>query len=57
MAEKRIWPAIDLHKSGTQHEEYLFSDNELQQNAELRRKIADMDSITAMKFLRNGLNN
>ncbi|MDR2441022.1 MAG: transcription termination factor Rho [Planctomycetaceae bacterium] len=57
MAEKRIWPAIDIHKSGTQHEEYLFSDNELQQNAELRRKIAEMDSITAMEFLRNNLNN
>ncbi|MDR0338421.1 MAG: transcription termination factor Rho [Planctomycetaceae bacterium] len=56
MAEKRIWPAIDIHKSGTQHEEYLFSDNELQQNAELRRKIADMDSIAAMEFLRNCLN-
>ncbi|MDR0703705.1 MAG: transcription termination factor Rho [Planctomycetaceae bacterium] len=56
MAEKRIWPAIDLHKSGTQHEEYLFSDNELRQNAELRRKIADMDSIAAMEFLRESLN-
>ncbi|MDR1962468.1 MAG: transcription termination factor Rho, partial [Planctomycetaceae bacterium] len=55
MAEKRVWPAIDIHKSGTQHEEYLLSDNELRQNSELRRKIAEMDMTTAMEFLRSCL--
>jgi transcription termination factor Rho len=52
LAEKRIWPAIDIHKSGMQHEEYLFSESELLKNAELRRKIAEMTPEDAINYLR-----
>jgi transcription termination factor Rho len=51
LAEKRIWPAIDIHKSGTQHEEYLLSEEELRQSSEWRRKIAEMTPEAAIGFL------
>jgi len=50
-AEKRIWPALNINKSGTRREE-LIVDNEFLQKAWILRKILNpMDDIQAIEFL------
>jgi transcription termination factor Rho len=39
LAERRIYPSIDIKRSGTRHEELLFSKDELQKVFTLRRMI------------------
>ncbi|MFH1566041.1 MAG: transcription termination factor Rho [bacterium] len=39
LAERRIYPSIDIKKSGTRHEELLFSKKELEQVVKLRRMV------------------
>ena len=55
MVEKRIWPAIDVNKSGTRREELLFNDDELQRIWMLRRVLNDMNPVEAMELLTNRL--
>ena len=45
ISEKRIFPAIDITKSGTRREELIFEKNDLQKMNVLRRIIAPMGSI------------
>ena len=47
-AEKRIWPAIDIHQSGTRKEALLLTDEELEEITRVRRQISDMDEASAM---------
>lgn len=50
-AEKRIWPALNINKSGTRREE-LIVDNDFLQKAWILRKILNpMDDIQAIEFL------
>jgi transcription termination factor Rho len=51
MVEKRIWPAIDVNKSGTRREELLMTDEELRRVWILRRVINDMNPVEAMELL------
>jgi len=51
LAEKRIFPAIDINKSGTRREELLLSQKEQQRVYLLRTFLADMPSDEAMLFL------
>jgi len=51
VADKRIFPAIDITKSGTRKEELLFKKEELQKMNVLRRLIAPMGSMEAIEFL------
>jgi transcription termination factor Rho len=51
MADRRIFPAIDLIKSGTRREELLLSKPEKQRVWVMRKILADMDPIEAMEFL------
>ena len=51
LAEKRIFPAIDINKSGTRREELLLSQKEQQRVFLLRTFLADMPSDEAMLFL------
>src|SRR3546814_9849216 len=51
LAEKRIYPAINLNKSGTRREELLISPDLLQKILILRKFIHDMDEIEAMEFI------
>jgi len=53
MVEKRVWPAIDVNKSGTRREELLMSDEELRRVWILRRVINDMNPVEAMELLVN----
>ena len=51
IAEKRVFPAIDITKSGTRHEEFLTTPEELQKMWILRKFIHPMGEIEAMEFL------
>lgn len=53
LVEKRIWPAIDVNKSGTRREELLMDDEELRLVWVLRRVLHDMNPIEAMELLTN----
>lgn len=51
LAEKRVFPAINVAKSGTRKEELLLAPQELQNIWILRKFLYDMDEIQAMEFL------
>jgi len=51
MMEKRIYPAIDINRSGTRREELLMKPEILQKVWILRRLLHDMDELQAMEFL------
>ena len=51
LAEKRVYPAINVAKSGTRKEELLLAPQELQNILILRKFLYDMDEIQAMEFL------
>lgn len=51
MVEKRIWPAIDVNKSGTRREELLMGEEELRRVWILRRVLNDMNPVEAMELL------
>ncbi|WP_269498331.1 transcription termination factor Rho [Castellaniella sp. S9] len=51
LAEKRIYPAINLNKSGTRREELLIKPELLQKIWVLRKFIHDMDEVEAMEFI------
>lgn len=53
MVEKRIWPAIDVNRSGTRREELLMGEDELQLIWALRRVLNDMNPVEAMELLVN----
>ena len=55
ISEKRIYPAIDITKSGTRREELLFDKNDLQKMNVLRRIIASMGSMDAIEFINSKL--
>ena len=57
ISEKRIFPAIDITKSGTRREELLFDKNDLQKMNVLRRIIAPMGPMDAIEFLNSKLKN
>jgi len=51
MAEKRVYPAININRSSTRREELLIKPDLLQKIWVLRRLLHDMDEIAAMEFL------
>lgn len=51
VAEKRIYPAININRSGTRREEKLTSQEELQKMWILRKILNNMDEIAAIEFL------
>jgi transcription termination factor Rho len=51
IAERRVYPAIDIGKSGTRKEELLFTQEELNRVYLLRNFLADMPEVEAMEFL------
>ena len=51
LAGKRVYPAINVAKSGTRKEELLLAPQELQNIWILRKFLYDMDEIQAMEFL------
>lgn len=55
MAEKRLFPAIHINRSGTRREELLVSNEHLQKMWLLRKFLHPMDDIEAMEFLTDKL--
>jgi transcription termination factor Rho len=51
LAERRVYPSINLNKSGTRREELLVKAENLQKIWVLRKLLADMDDIEAMNFI------
>ena len=51
LAEKRVYPAINLNKSGTRREELLIKADVLQKIWILRKLLYGMDEIEAMEFI------
>ncbi len=53
MVDKRIWPAIDVNRSGTRKEELLLDPEELRRTYILRKVLSDMNPVEAMELLIN----
>jgi transcription termination factor Rho len=51
MVEKRVWPAIDVNRSGTRREELLMDEEELRRVWILRRVVNDMNPVDAMELI------
>jgi transcription termination factor Rho len=55
IAEKRLYPAININRSGTRREELLTKPDELQKMWIVRKVVHDMDEIGSMEFLHDRL--
>lgn len=51
LAERRIFPAIDVKRSGTRHDELLFEDDQLKKIWHLHRLLAALDTVEATELL------
>jgi len=51
LAEKRVYPAININRSGTRREELLFKPDDLQKAWILRKLLHQMDELEASEFL------
>ena len=51
LVEKRVFPAIDVNRSGTRKEELLLGDEVQGRVAILRRLLSQLNSVEAMEFL------
>ena len=51
IAEKRVFPAININRSGTRREELLMAPNDLQKVWILRKLLHPMDELAAMEFM------
>jgi transcription termination factor Rho len=55
LVDKRVWPAIDVNRSGTRKEELLMHPDEVERVRALRRVLADMHPTEAMELVINRL--
>jgi transcription termination factor Rho len=53
LVDKRVWPAIDVNRSGTRKEELLLNAEELRRIYILRKVLSDMNPVEAMELLVN----
>ncbi len=51
ISDRRIFPALDINKSSTRHEELLMPQDELNKVWILRKFLAELNSVEAMEFL------
>ena len=51
LVDKRIWPAIDINRSGTRREEMLLDPEEYRRVCILRRVLNDLSPVDAMELL------
>lgn len=57
LAEKRVYPAININRSGTRREDLLIKPDILQKIWVLRKILFDMDEVEAMEFLLDKIRN
>ena len=55
LVEKRVFPAIDINKSGTRKEELLIPDDDLKKIWVLRKVLHPLNVVDSMEFLREKL--
>ena len=55
LVDKRIYPAIDINRSGTRREEMLMEPEEYRRTCVLRRVLCEMNPADAMELLINRL--
>ena len=55
LVERRIWPAIDISKSGTRREELLLDAKELELVYRLRRVLSELNPVEAVELLKSRL--
>jgi transcription termination factor Rho len=51
LSDRRLFPAIDIPKSGTRKEEKLFSKEQIEAVRKLRRMMVDLNPVEAMETL------
>jgi transcription termination factor Rho len=51
LVDKRVWPAIDVNRSGTRKEDLLMDPEELRRMYVLRKVLSDMNPVEAMELL------
>lgn len=55
LVDRRVWPAIDISRSGTRREELLLDPKELELVYRLRRVLSDMNPVEAIELLKSRL--
>ena len=53
LVDRRVWPAIDVNRSGTRKEELLMEPEEIRRMYILRKVLSDMNPVEAMELLTN----
>jgi len=56
LADRRVFPAVDVKRSGTRREELLFTEEELRRVWQLRRVLNSLETDRALELLLTGLN-
>ncbi len=51
LADRRVFPAVDIMKSGTRHDELLYDEDTIKRITQLRRLLAGLSSIEATELL------
>ena len=51
LSDRRIFPAIDINRSGTRKEELLFTEEEISRIWMLRKDLNELDPVEAMEML------
>ena len=55
LVERRVWPAIDISRSGTRREELLLDEKELKLIYRLRRVLSELNPVEAVELLKSRL--
>ena len=55
LADRGVFPAIDIQRSSTRHQELLFNDEEMQSIWQLRRALHALDTVQSTELLLSGL--
>ena len=55
LVDKRVWPAIDISRSGTRKEELLLDPRELALTYRLRKVLSELNPVEAVELLKSRL--
>jgi transcription termination factor Rho len=55
LVDRRVWPAIEISRSGTRREELLLDPKELELVYRLRRVLSDLNPVEAVELLKSRL--
>ena len=55
LVDRRVWPAIEINRSGTRREELLLDPKELELVYRLRRVLSDLNPVEGVELLKSRL--